>query len=175
MTRAARGHATALVLAVTLMHGCASSYYDVYLAQHPGWTPDLPRHGMGAEEIVASLQAPLERHRTQTQLKRLRLFELGSTPWRNVPLASLEDGSFRPDPARMLVVIAEIQCFWSNRDLFAYRDAFSWYLVRQGGLVAWRHTAFDEGCEADPEIEGSVHSVPGFEETLRKLVVEPAP
>jgi hypothetical protein len=175
MTRATRRRVPALLLAVALVHGCAPSYYDAYLAQHPGWTPDLPRRGMGAEEIVASLQAPLERHRTLSQVKRIRLLELGTTPWTDVPLAALEDGSWRPDPARTVVVVAELQCFWSNRTHQAYRDAFSWYVVRQGGLVAWRHTTFGEGCEADPQIEGSVHSVPGFEETLRKLVAEPEP
>jgi hypothetical protein len=130
---------------------------------------------MGAEEIVASLQAPLERHRTQTQVKRIRLLELGTTPWTNVPLTALEDGSWRPDPARTVVVVAELQCFWSSRDYFSYRDAFSWYVVRRGGLVAWRHTRFDEGCEAERDIEGSVHAVPGFEETLRELLAKPEP
>ena len=174
--RAVRALPIALALATQL--SCAGTYYDRYRSAHPGWEPDFPKLGVGIDEAVASLYAPLDRQNTHALVKRLRILGLGTDPWESIPESSLEDGSFRPDPARLYVVVAEIQCFWSDRRVgyWSHGEAFAWYLFQELRLAAWRHTIFDRLCRSERKRQGSVHSVPGFEEKLRELLdAPPAP
>jgi hypothetical protein len=164
-----------LPIPLALYLSCASTYYDRYRSAHPGWEPDFPKLGVGVDEAVASLYAPLEHEKTHAIVKRLRILGLGSEPWETIPEAALEDGSFRPDPARLYVVATEIDCFWSDRRVgyWSHGEAFAWYLFQELRLAAWRHVVFDRFCRSERKRQGSVHSVPGFEEKLRELLEAP--
>jgi len=164
-----------IALAVATQFSCGGSYYDRYRSAHPGWEPDFPKVGVPIDETVASLHAPVGHHDTHALVKRLLILGLGTDPWESIPISSLEDGSFKPDPERLYVVVAEIECFWSDRDYgyWTHREVFSWYLFQELRLAAYRHTVFDRFCRSERQQKGSVHSVPGFEEKLRELLDEP--
>ena len=168
--------ALVLTFALALQLSCAGTFYDRYHAAHPGWAPDFPKLGVGIDEAVASLHAPLDHERAHAVVTRLRILGLGTDPWESIPESALEDGSFRPDPARLYVVVTEIECFWSDRrvGVWTHGEGFAWYLFQELRLAAWRHTVFDPHCRGSREREGSVHSVEGFEEKLRELLEAPA-
>lgn len=147
--------------------GCVADPGGGYAERHPGWVRDFPREEIGLEELLASLTVSNPGRQTLTQVTRWRVLGLGTHPWETIPEARIRAGRFRAAPGRLYVVAAYVECYWSlHRERRADR-AFSWYVLRDAHLLAYRHAEFGEQCERESVIHGSAHGAEGFEEHVR--------
>ncbi len=176
-----RSYAGALALAAALagLLGCAThDFYREYAEAHPGWSPSYPRDEMSLDELIASIHAPPVGRHTTTLVTHFVLLGLGTDPWETIPLASLREGRFAPDPERLYVVAAEAQCSYVSRHYTQERGAFEqhaishfvWYAIRDEELLAYEHSVFEERCRRVERSRGRLHRIEGFEEKLRRAL-----
>jgi hypothetical protein len=170
----ARPHVAVALLAAAAI-ACAS--YDdhrEYRAAHPGWEPSFPRDLVALDELLAIVHAPPGARSTTAIVTRVVVLGLGTDPWERISLRKIRAGSFVPDPGRLYVVAARLQCLWTaaytgtGDDDRRASGALVWYLVRDDRLLAYEHTRFLERCDTRDLVKGSVQTVPGFAQTLRE-------
>jgi hypothetical protein len=163
-----------LVAAVGL--GCGHDFYQAYAEAHPGWSPDFPRDEMPLDELLASIHAPPKGRHTTILVTHLALLGLGTDPWEKIPNEQLRSGSFTPDPERLYVLAAEVQCSYVSHHYTQERDAFEqhalssfvWYAFRDEQLLGYEHVVFEERCRRVVRKRSNLRQVEGFEEKLRQ-------
>jgi hypothetical protein len=130
---------------------CATSPYDRYQSEHPGWVPMLPSAGIRVAELDAVLHVP-PRAGHDRSLVALRVFRWDGTGWTETGVADARDarGTFG--------VVAKVRC----RPLHEASDPLldppaadgetwevervSWYLLTDGRLSNWDHYEFVGRC-----------------------------
>ena len=135
---------------------------------------------MPLDELLASIHAPPKGRHTTILVTHLALLGLGTDPWERIPTAQLRDGSFTPDPERLYVLAAEVQCSYVSRHYTQERDAFEqhalssfvWYALRNEELLAYEHVVFEERCRKVSRTRGNLSRVEGFEEKLHQALRE---
>ncbi len=133
---------------------------------------------MSLDELVASIHAPPVGRHTTILVTHLALLGLGSDPWESIPIRSLRNGTFTPDPQRLYVLAAETQCSYVSRHYTQERNAFEqhaipsfvWYAWRDEELLGYRHVVFEERCRRVERNRGNLGQVEGFEEQLRRAL-----
>lgn len=111
-------------------------------AEAAGTTPALPTKGLKLEEVVAAVQTPpAGPNQRASLLRKLEVLRLrGDGSYDLVPEA--EVASLRPAAGESYGVIALQFCSALN----VQGEFTSWYLVSDGGLVAWDHYERRDQC-----------------------------
>jgi hypothetical protein len=144
--RCASAVAIACALGSLAAIGCASSYYDEYRAEHPGFDAHLPRVGASLPELLAALHAPDRVETIEAELVRLAIFEVREERWREIPFEAIRSGSFAPSDASDYAVLVGLRCRFEQGLDESGTTRAGYYLLPDNRVAAYDHYAFRDRC-----------------------------
>jgi hypothetical protein len=124
--------------------GCAGNYYDSWRAQNPDGVITTPSAGVSLHETLASVYAPPvgDYSRFVGKMEVLRLDGSQAAAMTEEEIDVAVAGDAKGDYA----VIALVRCL-SEVDMQRYGgEKVAWYVLDDGGLVAWNHYDFSDNC-----------------------------
>jgi hypothetical protein len=124
--------------------GCAGNYYDSWKAKNPDGMITTPSNGTSLHETLAGVYAPpvADYSRFVGKIDVLR-FENGEA----VAMTEAEiDVAIAGEAKGDYAVVALVRCL-SEVDMQRYGgEKVAWYVLDDGGLVAWNHYDFGDNC-----------------------------
>jgi hypothetical protein len=160
------------VVALLLASACASTYYDEYRSQHPGFEADAPREGADLEEVLAALHAPNRVETIDVRIERLEIARVDREPWVDLRFEAVRSGAFRSSDEDSYAVLVTWQCRFEE-GLREERDARTGYYLLPGNRLGPRdHYGFRDRCSRRNEFVAARRElVPLEREAMRRVAL----
>ncbi len=146
--------ALALVVVATAL-ACRSTYYDEYLASHPGFEPILPRANATLREVLAALHAPTAIESIAVRLSELAIFRADGERWSEIRFDAIRRATAQlPAEADYVVLVAWTCSFEQGLETRGSRNV-GYYLLPGNRLAAYDHYTYREQCRSVNEFRAA--------------------
>ncbi len=154
MGAAARRTALALVVVATVL-ACQSTYYDEYLASHPGFEPTLPRVDATLREVLAALHAPTAIESIDVRLSRLAIYRVDGEDWSEIRLDAIRRGTAQLPAGADYVVLVGWACSFEQGLTTRGSRNTGYYLFTGSRLADYYHYTYREQCRSVNEFRAA--------------------
>ena len=153
--RGTRGRTGLALVVVATALACQSTYYDEYLAKHPGFEPTLPRADATLREVLAALHAPTAVESIDVALSQLAIYRVDGEDWSEIRLDAIRSGTAQVPADADYVVLVGWACSFEQGLTTRGSKNVGYYLFLGDRLAAYDHYAYREQCKSINEFRAA--------------------